>query len=158
MQTFCICFQSNTLSSHPQGQEEKGASRPPQERERETAAPAFFQSVNRESVIVFSQGRRVCRQVEAQESGQASQASNGALSPAPFRSIPAGVSLSKLVPCPSTFSETKSAPSTLSSSALRPEQALSCHSALSGRLATSQKEATGKKTPPPNLKANCSGN
>ncbi|XP_058869222.1 uncharacterized protein LOC117401012 isoform X2 [Acipenser ruthenus] len=125
------------------GQEEKGASRPPQERERETAAPAFFQSVNRESVIVFSQGRRVCRQVETQESGQASQASNGALSSAPFRSIPAGDSPSKLVPCPSTFSETKSTPSTLSSSALRPEQALSCHSALSGRLATSQKEATG---------------
>ncbi|MGH0172232.1 UNVERIFIED_CONTAM: hypothetical protein FKN15_062865 [Acipenser sinensis] len=135
--------ESNTLSSHPQGQEEKGASRPPQERERETAAPAFFQSVNRESVIVFSQGRRVCRQVEAQESEQASQASNGTLSSAPFRSTPAGVSPSKLVPCPSTFSETKSSPSTLSSSALRPEQALSCHSALLGRLATSQKEATG---------------
>ncbi|KAK1150972.1 hypothetical protein AOXY_G32971 [Acipenser oxyrinchus oxyrinchus] len=133
--------ESNTLSSHPQGQEEEGASRPPQE--RETTAPAFFQSVNRESVIVFSQGRKVCRQVEAQESEQAFQATNGALSPAPIRNTPAGVSQSKLVPCPSTFSETQSAPSTLSSSALRPEQALSCHSALSGRLTTSQKEATG---------------
>ncbi|XP_041095214.1 uncharacterized protein LOC121307146 isoform X2 [Polyodon spathula] len=125
-----------------EGQEEEGASRPPQEREREAAAPAFFQSVSRESVIVFSQGRRVCQQVEAQENGKASQASNGPLSSAPFRSTPAGVVQSKLVPGPSTFSETKSTPSTLS--ALQSGHALPCHSSLSGRLATSQDETTGQ--------------